>query len=136
MDAITPIKKIKILIVEDQETIRKVYRTILESAGYGIIEADDGAKGWSWAQTACPDLIITDLMMPVMDGYELIQKIRSDPETRAIPVIVLSMRGEDSNIKKALSLGATGFLTKGYVPPKTIVDQIRSALQSARDGGI
>ena len=122
-----------ILIVEDQVTIRKVYRTILEGAGYGVLEAEDGSKGWTWAQAALPNLILTDLMMPVMDGFQLLQKLRANTETQAIPVIVFSLRGEDENVKKALSLGAAGFMTKGYVPPKVILEKVRTALGELKD---
>jgi DNA-binding response OmpR family regulator len=130
MDPVIAGKK-KILIVEDQESIRKFYRTILEGAGYSVLEAEDGEKGWSWAEAVVPDLILTDLMMPRMNGFDLLQKVRANAQTHDIPVLFLTLRGEDENSKKAMSLGANGFLVKGYVPPKVILEKIRAALLPA-----
>ena len=130
MDPVTAGKK-KILIVEDQESIRKFYRTVLEGAGYSVLEAEDGEKGWSWAEAVGPDLILTDLMMPRMNGFDLLQKVRANAQTHDIPVLFLTLRGEDENAKKAMSLGANGFLVKGYVPPKVMLEKIRAALLPA-----
>lgn len=127
MDNTTNPKKV-ILIVEDQESIRKVFRTVLEGAGFSVLEADDGQKGWGWVQTAKPDLILTDLMMPFMNGYELLQNVKAHSETQAIPVIILTLRGEEENVRKAQSMGANGFMMKGYVSPKVVVEKIRSLI--------
>ena len=79
-----------ILIVDDERSLRFLVRVILENEGYDVVEAHNGAAALERVQEARPDLIVTDLMMPVMGGRELIERLRSDPETAAVPIVVLS----------------------------------------------
>jgi len=80
----------RILIVEDEPDIRFMMRLIFEGAGYQVTEARDGAIGLKSVETRQPDLVITDLMMPTMDGLEFIERLRSDPKTAALPILVVS----------------------------------------------
>ncbi|MEZ4849021.1 MAG: ATP-binding protein [Bacteroidia bacterium] len=102
-----------ILMVEDNEDIRLYIKTILD-ADYRILEAEHGQKGWKTAQEYIPDLIISDVMMPEMDGYAFTEKIKTDPRTSHIPVIMLTAKaGHDSKIQ-GLSLGADDYLKKPF----------------------
>ena len=80
----------KVLIVDDESSVRFLLKKVFESAGYEVIEAHHGAAALERVGDTRPDLIVTDLMMPVMDGRELIAWLRSDPETASIPIVVIS----------------------------------------------
>ena len=79
-----------VLVVDDESNMRFLTRMILESVGYTVIEAPHGAAALERAKETRPDLVVTDLMMPVMGGHELVERLRADPETAAIPIVVLS----------------------------------------------
>ena len=84
----------RILIVDDEPDIRFMMRLILEGAGYKVTEARHGAKGLKAVRASRPDLVTTDLMMPTMDGLEFIERLRSDPKTATIPILVVSGNSE------------------------------------------
>src|ERR1700686_3050128 len=84
----------RILVVDDEPDIRFMMRLILEGAGYSVTEARHGAAGLKSVKAGHPDLVTTDVMMPTMDGLELIERLRSDPETAAIPILVVSGNSE------------------------------------------
>ena len=103
----------RILIIDDQDSLRTMLRLVLERAHYDVVEACDGQEGLQSLDTAAYDLIITDILMPKLDGYAFVQKLRLNPETRAIPVVFLSatyVTPEDRDF--ALSLGAARFMEK------------------------
>jgi len=83
-------KQSTILVVDDEPNIRFLLRVTLEGAGYEVVEAQHGVVALERAQESRPDLVVTDLMMPLMGGRELIERLRSDPETASIPILVLS----------------------------------------------
>jgi len=87
----------EILIVDDEPDLRFVLRLAFEAAGQRITEAPHGAAALECIEDSRPDLVVTDVMMPVMDGLELIRQLRSDPETGAIPILVLSSRAETAS---------------------------------------
>lgn len=82
-----------ILVVDDEPNMRFLVRVTLEGAGYEVVEAHHGADALERAQHSPPDLVVTDLLMPVMSGRELIDRLRSDPETASVPILVLSANG-------------------------------------------
>lgn len=123
----TTFKK-KILIVEDQAGFRLIYRGVLEHEGFEIIEAPDGEKGWELAKTEHPDIILLDLILPKMSGYEVLEKIRSDEKTKNIPVIIFSVLGADKDIEKAVQLGANDFRIKGENSPMIMAKKIKQLL--------
>jgi CheY-like chemotaxis protein len=84
----------RILIVDDEPDIRYMIRLILENAGYKVTEARHGAAGLTSVKSAPPDLVITDVMMPTMDGLEFIERLRSNPKTAPIPILVVSGNSE------------------------------------------
>jgi len=107
--------EIKILIVDDSVTKRTLYREILETEGYKVIEAKDGVEGLGKAKTEFPDIIIADLAMPKMDGFEMIEMIKKDDVGRFIPIICVSATYKDieSKIKALVETGAEEFF---YMP--------------------
>ena len=101
-----------ILIVDDSGMIRRIVGLILKNFGYKTLQAENGKIGYEKTQTHKPDLVIMDIEMPVMDGIESTRKIKSDPQTSHIPVVVLTSLGSEENIALSKEAGCDGFLNK------------------------
>ena len=106
----------KILVVEDTEDNRQILRDLLGMAGYDMIEANDGAEGVSQAAAHKPDLILMDIQMPVMDGYEATRRIKANPALRTIPIIVVTSYALSGDEDKARAAGCDDYITKPYSP--------------------
>jgi two-component system, cell cycle response regulator DivK len=106
----------RILVVEDQEDNRRILRDLLTSVGYQIIEAEDGESGITAAEAQRPDLILMDIQMPIMDGYEATRQIKANPELRAIPIIVVTSYALSGDEDKARSAGCDDYIAKPYSP--------------------
>ncbi len=120
-----------ILIVEDNPGFRFCYRTVLEAEGYTVLEAEDGAEGWEMAQTKTPDLILLDLMLPKLHGFEVLERIRANPLTSSIPVVILTVNEDPKDRQKGLKLGANDYFVKGSDSPKHIVKMAVGVLARA-----
>ena len=105
-------KKTRILIIDDDVGFRDLLRIHLSAAGYQVQVAEDAVAGGRALLAQPPDLIVSDLNMPFLDGFELLSLLHSDPETATIPVIMLSGRSDGDTMAKAVELGAADFLTK------------------------
>jgi len=105
----------RVLVIDDDADIGRVLRRILETAGYEVVLSEDGLRGLAAAQRQQPDVIVLDLMMPVMDGYEVLTQLRGDPRTTNISVVVLSALTQADCRDRALQMGATAYLTKPFV---------------------
>lgn len=108
----------KVLIVDDTNTLRSLVQIYLLAHGWEFVEAQDGADGLEKARALRPDVVISDVKMPVMDGFELCAAIRSDPALRSIPVVLLTMLGDDASRQRGKLVGASAFLTKPIAPEK------------------
>jgi len=106
----------KILVVEDTEDNRRILRDLLSVAGYEVIEAYDGAAGVAKASEHRPDLILMDIQMPVMDGYEATRRIKADPALKAIPVIAVTSYALSGDEDKARIAGCDDYIAKPYSP--------------------
>ena len=102
----------KILVIEDEPQMRANIVTIIEMEGHRALQAENGRKGLAVAQAEHPSLVICDLMMPDMNGHEVLTALRADPVTRNMPFIFLTARGEKSDLRKGMNLGADDYLTK------------------------
>ena len=106
----------KILVVEDTEDNRQILRDLLGMAGYDMIEANDGAEGVAQATAHKPDLILMDIQMPVMDGYEATRQIKANPELKAIPILAVTSYALSGDEEKARAAGCDGYIAKPYSP--------------------
>ena len=106
----------KILVVEDTEDNRQILRDLLSAAGYDVIEALDGAEGIAKASEHKPDLILMDIQMPVMDGYEATRRLKVDPALKAIRVIAVTSYALSGDENKARSAGCDGYVAKPFSP--------------------
>jgi CheY-like chemotaxis protein len=119
---------VKLLIIDDEEDIRKVARlALVHLGGMEVVEASNGPDGIAAAAALKPDGILLDVMMPGLDGPDVLGRLRSDPATAAIPVIFLTAKAMGSEIARLRSLGAAGVLTKPF-DPTTLSGQIRAIL--------
>jgi DNA-binding response OmpR family regulator len=118
----------KILLIEDDQFLAKMYFTKLSLANYEVITADNGERGLFKAQTEKPDLILLDIMLPGIDGWEVLQKIKADKTSAMIPVILLTNLGQQEEIERGLHLGASDYLIKAHFTPKEILKKIADIL--------
>jgi DNA-binding response OmpR family regulator len=102
----------KIVVIEDDVSFLDLLRVHLTSAGHEVLTAEDAALGLRAVIAEGPDLILLDLTVPYLDGFEMIRALRNDPATKAIPVVVLTGRGDDETFAEARRLGVSHFLTK------------------------
>lgn len=112
-----------ILTVDDSRTMRQLLRSALSDAGFDVIQAEDGVHGLEVLEGCAPDVIITDVNMPRMDGLTFIERLRADGERRAIPVLVLTTENDAPKKARAKAAGATGWIVKPF-DPKKLVDAI------------
>jgi DNA-binding response OmpR family regulator len=115
----------KILIAEDERDIRDLITFTLRFAGYEVVAASNGEEAVALALQEIPDLIISDVRMPRMNGYEACEKIKAEEKTKDIPVIFLSAKGQDAEIQTGLNVGAAEYLLKPFAP-----DQLTSRIQA------
>jgi two-component system cell cycle response regulator DivK len=106
----------RILVVEDQEDLRSVLRTLLTGSGYEMIEAADGEEGVAKAKAERPDLILMDIQMPMLDGYEATRQIKADADLARTPIIAVSSFAMKGDEEKARASGCNSYVTKPYSP--------------------
>lgn len=114
----------KILIIEDDRFLRELMSKKLIGEGYQISEATDGEEGIRSVKSEKPDLVLLDLILPGIDGFEVLTRIKQDPEIAQIPVIVLSNLGQKEDIGRGIKLGAVDYLIKAHFTPGEIVEKI------------
>jgi DNA-binding response OmpR family regulator len=119
----------KILIVEDDRFLRELIARKLRNEGYDVIEAVDGEEGLKRIKEEKPDLILLDLILPGIDGFEVLAKAKEDPDTAQIPVIILSNLGQREEIERGLKLGAIDYLIKAHFTPGEIIEKIKNILR-------
>ena len=117
----------RILLVEDQENNRQILRDLLGNAGYELIEAVDGEQALAAYAKQRPDLILMDIQLPVLDGYETTRRIRRDPESKAIPIIAVTSYALAGDEAKAMAAGCTAYITKPF-SPRMLLAKVREYL--------
>ena len=122
----------RILVVEDSITVREMERRVLEAAGYHVEVASDGMQGWNMLRSGSYDLVVTDIDMPRMNGYELVGQIRRDPVRNWLPVVIVSYKDREEDRQKGIRAGADRFLNKGAFEDKAFLETIRQLLDGER----
>ncbi len=120
--------KTTILIIEDEEDIRELVKYNLQRENLGVLEAESGEEGLKLVERAAPDLILLDLMLPGKDGLEICRMLKRDESTQNIPVIMMTARGEESDIVTGLELGADDYIVKPF-SPKVLGARIKAVLR-------
>ncbi|GAB6043544.1 response regulator [Endothiovibrio diazotrophicus] len=116
-----------ILIADDEETLRTLVRVTLEDPAYRILESGDGEEALTRVREECPDLVLLDWMMPGMSGIEVLEAMRDDPSTAAIPVVMLTARAGELARGRGMELGVAAYLTKPFSPLE-LISVVRSLL--------
>jgi two-component system alkaline phosphatase synthesis response regulator PhoP len=125
-------EKRTILLVEDEISFRTIYQDMLDSGGFQVLAAADGEAGLQMALSQKPDLVLLDLNLPKLHGFEVLKSIRENKTTNGMPVIILTVQGSDKDIKKGAELGATDYLIKGMCTPMETFKRINAALSAAK----
>jgi len=119
----------KILIIEDDKFLRELIVKKLVKEGYEISEAVDGEEGIKKVKEEKPDLVLLDLILPGIDGFEVLSRTKEDPALSQIPVIILSNLGQKEDVERGLGLGAIDYLIKAHFTPGEIIEKIRAILK-------
>jgi len=120
-----------ILVAEDDPVTRRFVVSLLEERGYQVLVAEDGEHAVSLAVSAAPDLLVSDLVMPYRDGYEVLRAIRNDPRVAHLPVLILSMRDREDDIVRGFESGADEYVVKPF-NAREFVARVRKLLESRR----
>ena len=118
----------KILVVDDEIHIIKIIAYKMRSAGYEVASARDGVEALEQVRAGRPDLILLDVMMPRMDGFQTLEALRADPATRDIPVFLLTVKSKEADRQRGFQLGADDYLTKPFSPNK-LLERVDQALK-------
>lgn len=123
-----PDKKAKVLIVDDDAFLSGIYATKLELEGFEVASARDGEEGLKLAAKDKPDLILLDVLMPKLDGFEVLKRLKADDAVKDIPVIMLTNLGQKEDIEKGMRDGAVDYLIKAHFVPAEAVEKIKKVL--------
>jgi two-component system cell cycle response regulator DivK len=118
----------RILVVEDQEDNRRIMRDLLAASGYQWLEATNGDEGLATAEREVPDLILMDIQLPGLDGYEVTRRIKTNPALKHIPIIAVTSYALSGDDQKAFAAGCDGYVTKPF-SPKQLLAKIREYLK-------
>ncbi|MEK7542115.1 MAG: response regulator [Patescibacteria group bacterium] len=122
----------KILLIEDDKFLRELIIQKLGKEGYEVTEAPEGEEGLLKMKKEKPDLVLLDLILPGIDGFEVLSRMKKDPNLASIPVIILSNLGQRDDVQKGMDLGAEDYLIKAHFTPGEIVDRIKAALEMSK----
>jgi len=122
--------RLKVAVVDDDPSITRVMKVILRSSGYDVVTAPGGEEGLELARSEAPDVLLLDVMMPGIDGFEVCRRLKADEGTRDIPVIFVSALTAEKEIEQGMSLGALAYLTKPFTP-----DLLLAKISEIANGG-
>jgi DNA-binding response OmpR family regulator len=123
----------KILIIEDDQNLLSNYQTELELRKFTVVSVIDGGKAVAAVEKENPDLILLDIMLPNMNGIDILEEVRNNDKFKTLPVIMLTNYGDEENIRRSLELGALDYLKKYNVTPSDVGQRIEQVLKSANE---
>ena len=124
-----------LLIAEDDQFYANLYKTKLEKEGFAVVISTNGSETMQLIEKNKPNLIILDIVMPELDGFEVLKQLKQKPDFKNVPVIVLSNLGQQEDIDRALSLGAFRYIVKSNVSIHDMVESVEEALRHAQQNG-
>lgn len=126
--------KVKVAIIEDDMAIVQMYRTKFENEGYEVATAPDGISGLELIATEKPDIVLLDLMMPNMNGLDMLQRLRNQPGGREAKVVVLTNMGDTETATKVYKMAADDYIVKAEMTPKQVSERIKALLARGAEG--
>ncbi len=123
----------KILLIEDDPFLLGMYSQRFESDGFEVCMASDGPKGFEIAKQCQPDLILLDILIPKMNGFDILKKIKQEELTKDIPVIILTNLSQKEEIEQGLAMGAEEYLIKAHYVPSEIVEKVKEVLAKQKN---
>lgn len=121
--------KKKILIIEDDSILLKAMQEFLSADGFDVITASDGEEGLRFARSKSPDLVLLDIILPKVNGFEVLKEIKDNPQIKKVPIVLLTNLGGLNDVEKALALGASTYLVKSDYKLEEISQKIRETLE-------
>lgn len=118
----------KILIIEDDRYISKMYQLKLSLEGYEVVVAENGKQGVDKVKEFAPDIILLDILMPELDGFQVLNIVKGEDESKKIPVLIMSNLGQEDHIQKGMEMGAIGYIVKSQFTPSKVVEKIKEVL--------
>ncbi len=119
--------KTRVLVIDDDPEVVDMLGLLLRTKGFDVLKAYQGIEGFKMARRELPDVVLLDIMMPDIDGYEVYRRLRLEEETKSIPVVFISAKGKDEDIEKGLSCGAQGYIVKPF-RAAVLVDKINEVV--------
>jgi len=126
----------KVLIIEDDPLMLRMYQKIFSFDGYEVETATDGQAGLEKVRSTKPTVVLLDVMMPKMNGLEVLEKIKADPEIKSIPVVMLTNLAGQQDVEKALSMGAVKYIIKSEYEPKQVSDMVKEIISAHSRGDV
>ena len=123
----------KILLIEDDKFLRELIIQKLGREGYEVAEAPEGEAGLAKVKEEKPDLVLLDLILPGIDGFEVLSRMKKDPAFSSIPVIILSNLGQRDDVQKGIDLGAEDYLIKAHFTPGEIIEKVKATLEAKEE---
>ncbi|MDH4111641.1 MAG: response regulator [Actinomycetota bacterium] len=125
----------RVLVIDDEADVRLLYRVNLRHAGFEVLEADDGIRGIEATLEHLPDAVVLDLMMPGANGFQVLEVLRSNPDSADVPVLVLTAASQTDDLRRCYQLGADDVITKPFMP-EALTDGISRMLESSLDARV
>jgi DNA-binding response OmpR family regulator len=122
---------VRVLLAEDDRFLRKAAETALKRQGFTVLPAVDGEEALRMARAEVPDIVLLDLIMPKLQGFEVLRALKADPVTASIPVIILSNLGQESDVKQAMEAGAAGYFVKANLSLQDLVKRVGEVVGGA-----
>jgi DNA-binding response OmpR family regulator len=121
----------KVLVIDDDPVIVELLRVNFEIEGFEVVSAGDGREGFERAVADRPDVVLSDIMMPRFDGLQLLGRLKNDPSTKSLPVILLSAKAQNAEVQQGLDMGADDYVTKPF-DPLELIDRVNAVLPKSR----
>ncbi|MBT4120783.1 MAG: response regulator [Candidatus Magasanikbacteria bacterium] len=122
-------KKIHVLLVEDDTFLANIYKTKFDMEGFKVSVSENGEEGLADAKKKKPDIILLDILLPKMDGFTVLEKLKEDSGVKDIPVILLTNLGQKDDVSKGLEMGAVDYLIKAHFKPSEVVEKVNKVLK-------
>lgn len=122
-------EKIFVLIVEDDVFLADIYKKKFEMEGFKVVVSENGEKALSDIKKKSPDVVLLDILLPKLDGFAVLERLKADKETSSAPVILLTNLGQKDDVEKGLEMGAVDYLIKAHFKPSEVVDKVKKVLK-------